>query len=55
MFQDDMVVIVRVILNGRHVVIPEALQGQSLEHLHVNHMGKKKINPWKMSQFIAQV
>ena len=31
-----------VILKGRHIVIPEPLQRQVLEQLHVNHMGSKK-------------
>ena len=37
-----MAVIDGVILKGRHIVIPEALQWQALEQLHVNHMGITK-------------
>ena len=39
-----MAVINRIILKGRHVVIPETLQRQALEQLHVNHMGMEKTN-----------
>ena len=35
----DMAVIDGAVLKGRHIVIPEALQRQALEQLHVNHMG----------------
>ena len=31
-----------VILKGRNIVIPEALQGQALEQLHGNHMAIEK-------------
>ena len=34
-----MAVIDAVILKGRCVVIPERLQKQALEQLHINHMG----------------
>ena len=43
-FQDDMAVIGGVILKGRHVVIPDALERQALEQLHFNHMGIQKSN-----------
>ena len=37
-----MAVIDRVILKGRHVVIPELLQNQALQQFHVNHVGIEK-------------
>ena len=37
-----MAVIDMVILKGRHIVIPEALQRQAFEQLHINHMGINK-------------
>ena len=40
-FYDDMIVIDWVILKGRHVGIPEVLQRQALEQLHINHVGMK--------------
>ena len=44
MFQDDMAVIDRVILKGRHIVKPQSLQWQALEQLHINHMEIEKLN-----------
>ena len=38
-----MEVIDGVILKGRHIIIPESLQKQALEQLHVNHMAIEKI------------
>ena len=43
-FQDDMAVIDWVILKSRHEVIPETLQRQASEQLHVNHMQIEKNN-----------
>ena len=40
-----MAVIGGITLKGRHVVIPESLQKQALEQLHVNHTGIKKQIP----------
>ena len=37
-----MAVIDGVVIKGRHIVIPEALQQQALKQLHINHMGIKK-------------
>ena len=37
-----MAVINGVILEGRHVGIPDTLQKQALEDLHINHMGIEK-------------
>ena len=37
-FQDDMVVINGIIMEGRHIIIPEIVKTQALDHLHVNHM-----------------
>ena len=37
-----MAVIDGVILKGKHIVIPNTLQKQALEQLHINHMGKEK-------------
>ena len=42
MFHNDMAVIAIVILKNRHMVIPETLQRQTLEQLHINNMGIKK-------------
>ena len=41
-FQDNMAVIDRAILKDRHIVIPDTLQKQALEQLHINHMGVEK-------------
>ena len=41
-FRDDMAVIDGIIMKGRHVVIPEALEQQALDQLHVNHIGIEK-------------
>ena len=41
-FQDDMAVGDGVILKGRCIVIPNTLQKQTLEQLHINHMGMYK-------------
>ena len=37
-----MAVIDGVILKGRYIVIPNVLQKQALEQLHINHMGMDK-------------
>ena len=42
MFQDDMALIDGIILKGWHIVIPEALQRQMLQQLHINHIGIEK-------------
>ena len=42
MFQDDKAVIYRIILKGRHVVIPESVKRQALEQFHVNLRGIEK-------------
>ena len=44
-FWDDMAVIDRVILKGRFIVIPDALQKLTSEQLHINHMGMEKTKP----------
>ena len=44
-----------IIHKGRLVVIPESLNKQALEQLHVNHMGIKKLKSWHMHQFIGQI
>ena len=41
MFRDDMAVINRII-KGRHMVVPEVLQKQTLQQLLVNHMDIEK-------------
>ena len=41
---DDMAVNDRVVLKGRHSVIPETLQRQALEQPHNDHMGIEKLN-----------
>ena len=38
-FRDDMAAIDVVIIKGRHIVVPEALQEQVLQQQHINHMG----------------
>ena len=43
-FRDDMAVIDSVIMKGRHIIIPEVLQQQALDQLHMNHMGIEKKN-----------
>ena len=51
-----MAVLDGVIWKGRHVVIPERLQKQTLEQLHVNHMGiEKKQYLLHANQCIGQV
>ena len=46
-FRDNMAVIDGVIMNGRHIIIPEVLKPQVLDQLHINHMGiEKKQNYW---------
>ena len=40
--RDDMVVIDVVIMKGRHIIIPEVLNPQVLDQLHINHMGIEK-------------
>ena len=42
LFQDYTAVIDRAILKGRHIVIPRVLQKQTLQQLHINHMGIEK-------------
>ena len=32
-------VIDRIIMKGRHIIIPEGLKAQVLDQLHINHMG----------------
>ena len=41
-FKDDLAVIDGVTMKGRCIVIPEALKQQTLDQLHVNHMGIEK-------------
>ena len=41
-FQDDMAIIDRVMIKGRFIVIPDKLQKQVLQQLHINHMGMEK-------------
>ena len=42
-FRDDMQVIDGIVIKGKCIVIPKALQQQVLKQLHINHMGIKKI------------
>ena len=45
-----------VILKGKHVVISDTLQKQSLEELHINYMGiEKNIILLDTNQYIGQV
>ena len=37
-----MTVIDRIMMKGRHVVIPEVLKLQVVDQLHINHMGIEK-------------
>ena len=41
-FKDDMTVIDGIIMKDRHVIIPERLKSQTLDQLHINHMGIEK-------------
>ena len=41
-FRDDMAVIDRAIMKGRHVIIPDILKTQALDQHHINHMGIEK-------------
>ena len=50
--RDDMSVINAVVIKGKHVVIPEALQQKVLKQLHINHMGIKKQHSWQTNLFI---
>ena len=43
-FRDDMAVTDGIVIKGRHIVIPRALQQQVLKQLHINHMGIEKTN-----------
>ena len=43
-FSDNIVVIDRIVIKGRHIVIPQALPQQMLKQLHINHMGIEKLN-----------
>ena len=40
--QNDMAVIDGIIMRGRCIILPELLKIQTLEQLHINHMGKEK-------------
>ena len=41
-YRDDMAVIDSVVLKGRHIIVPQDLQQQVLDQLHLNHMGIEK-------------
>ena len=43
-----------IIIKGRHIVIPQILKTQVLDHLHVNHMGIEitKRLAWKLVYWI---
>ena len=41
-FRDDMTVIDELVIKGRCIVIPEALQQQLIKQLHINHMDIEK-------------
>ena len=43
-FKDDVPVIDAVIMKGRHIFIPDVLTAQTLDQLHINHMGIEKQN-----------
>ena len=43
-FRDDLAVIDGVIMKGRYILMPEVPKQQSLDQLHVNHMGIEKQN-----------
>ena len=43
-FKDNMAVIDGIIMNGRHVIIPDILKTQALDQLNINHMGIEKQN-----------
>ena len=50
-FRDDMAVIDRIIMKGRHIIIPESLKAQVLDQLHINHMKIEKQDSWHMNLF----
>ena len=41
-YRDELAVINRTVLKGRHIVIPTSLRQQVLDQLHTNHMGIEK-------------
>ena len=41
-FKDDMALIDGIIMKGRCVILPEILNTQVLEHLHINYIGTEK-------------
>ena len=41
-YRDELAVIDRIVLKGRHIVIPTSLRQQVLDQLHTNHMGIEK-------------
>ena len=42
LYRDELAVIDRIMLKGRHIVIPTRLRQQVLDQLHTNHMGLEK-------------
>ena len=54
-FSDDIKVIDRVLLKGRHIVIHDKLQKRALEELHINDMGMEKQNSLCVNKYISQV
>ena len=41
-YRDALAVIDSVVMKGRCIIVPQDLQQQVLDHLHLNHMGFKK-------------
>ena len=41
-YRDDLAVIDRVVMKGRHIAIPAVLKQQALDQFHLNHMGIEK-------------
>ena len=40
--KDDLAVIDKVVMNGKHIIIPADLKQQALDQLHLNHIGIEK-------------
>ena len=49
LYRDELAVIDRIVLKGRHIVIPTRLRQQVLDQLHTNHIGieKTKLLAWE--------
>ena len=41
-YKDDLAVIDRVVMKGRHIIIPAEIKQQVLDQLHLNHIGMEQ-------------